>query len=155
MNDSDQNNELKFGEKKNYHQIGNAYLQYEMTTEKGVAIAANRVLIVGVVNRLTNKAFAFCFKEARLSTTRGSDTEHDKDCGQVSTITRALTSQDGGLLSHFDKIDESEAEIENNSLNFIFLATTTQQQIKVKLKDNYLLNIYFGFARLLKILLNI
>ena len=30
---------------------------------------------------------------------------------------RALTSRDGDLLPHFDKIDESESETENTSLH--------------------------------------
>ena len=59
--DSDQNNEIIFGENKNYHQIGKAYLQNEMTIKKDFVNAADRVLIVGDVTRLVNKAFAYCF----------------------------------------------------------------------------------------------
>ena len=66
-----------FGENNNYHQIGNAYLQYEITIEKDLAVAANRVLVNGNANRLVNNAFAFCFNEARLRTTGGSDIEHN------------------------------------------------------------------------------
>ena len=98
--DFDQNIALIFGGKNNYHQIGNAYLQYEMKKEKDVAVAANRVLVDGDAIRLVNNAFAFCFKEARLSTTGGSDIKHDKYVGQVIKIIRVLTSKDGGLLSH-------------------------------------------------------
>ena len=39
LNDSDQNIESIFGENNNYHQIGNAYLQYEVTIEKDAAVA--------------------------------------------------------------------------------------------------------------------
>ena len=109
-NDSDQNIEFIFGEN-NCHQIGNANLQYEITVEKDVANVADRVLVDGDVIRLVNKAFAYSFKEARLSTTEGSHKEHNKYCGQVSTIMRALTSKDGDSLSHFDKIEESQAQI--------------------------------------------
>ena len=38
LNDSDQNIEFIFGENNYYHQVGNAYLQYEMTMEKEVAV---------------------------------------------------------------------------------------------------------------------
>ena len=76
MNDSDQNIDFIFGENNNYHQIGNAYIQYEMTIEKDVAVAANRFLVNGDAIWLVNIAFAYCFKEARLSTTGGSDIEH-------------------------------------------------------------------------------
>ena len=71
LNDFDQNFEFFSGEKKSYHQIGIAYLQYEFKIEKGVAVAANRVLVNGDAPRLVKNAFAYCFKEARLSNTGG------------------------------------------------------------------------------------
>ena len=117
LNDFDQNFEFIFGENNIYYQITNAYLQYEMTIEKDVAVTANRVLVDGDVFKLVNNAFAYCFKEARLSTTGSSDIEHNKYVGQVSTTMRALSSKDGDLLSHFDKIDESEDEINGTSLH--------------------------------------
>ena len=105
LKDSDQNVDFIIGENKNYHQIGKAYFHYQLMIEKDVAVAANRVLVKGDAIRLVNNAFAFCFKEARLRTTGGSDIEYNKFVGQDSTIMRALTSKDGDLLSHFDKID--------------------------------------------------
>ena len=66
---------------------------------------------------MVNNAFADCFIEACLSTIGGSDIEHNKYCGKVSTIMKALTRKDGDLLSHSDKIDESKSEIENTSLH--------------------------------------
>ena len=105
-----------FGENKNYHQTGNGYLQYEMTLEKVVAVAANRVLVSGDAIRLVNNAFAYCFIEARFSKTCGLNTDRIRNCGQISTIMIALTFKGGDLLSHFDRIDESEAQIENTSL---------------------------------------
>ena len=106
LNDSDQKIEFIFGENNNYHQIDDAYLQNELTIEKDVAVAANRVLVDGDAIRLVNNDFAYWFKEARLTTTGGSDVEHINFCGRISTITRAVTSKDGDLLSHFDEIDE-------------------------------------------------
>ena len=50
LDDSDQNGEFIFGENYNYHQIGNAYLQYEMTREEVNAVGASRVLVDGDVN---------------------------------------------------------------------------------------------------------
>ena len=55
---------------------------------------------------MTNNAFAYIFKEARLSTKSGCDLEHNKFVGQISTIMRALTSEDRDLLSQFDNINE-------------------------------------------------
>ena len=54
---------------------------------------------------MVNNAFAFCLKEARLSTTIGFDDEHDKFCGQVSTIMKVTSIKDGYLLSQFDNIN--------------------------------------------------
>ena len=65
-NYSDHDFDFVFGENNNYHQIGNAYLHYELLIEKDVADAANRVLMVGDVISLVNNAFAYCFKEAKL-----------------------------------------------------------------------------------------
>ena len=76
LNDSYQNSEFIFGENYNYHQVGNAYLQYEMTIDEDVAVAASGVPVDGDVNRLVINASAYCFKEARLPTTGGSDIEH-------------------------------------------------------------------------------
>ena len=67
LNDSDQNTDYIFGESNNYHQIGNAYLHYEITIEKDVAAAANRVLVKGDTITLVNNPFAYCFKEAIFS----------------------------------------------------------------------------------------
>ena len=89
-----------------------------MTKEKDIAVATNRVLVHGNAMRLVNNAIAYWFKEARLSTTGGSDIEHKNNCGQNSTIMRALTSKDGDLLSHFDQIDESRDEIGNTVLKY-------------------------------------
>ena len=60
-------------------------------------------------------AFANTFKQAKLATTGGADIEESKFAGTVSTVIRVLTSNDGDLLSHFDKITENK--IKNSSLN--------------------------------------
>jgi len=93
LNNSDQNVEFIFGENNNYHQIGNSYLEFDITVRRQDNVDFDNEAI-----RLTNNAFAYAFKEARLSTTSGSDLEHNKFVGQVSTILRTLTSKDGDLL---------------------------------------------------------
>ena len=82
LNQSDQNVEFIFGENNNYHQVGNSYLEFDIRVrrEDNANFTNNRAI------RLTNNAFAYCFKEARLGVTSGSDLEHNKYCGQVSTI---------------------------------------------------------------------
>ena len=144
LNDSDQNIEFIYGQINNYHQIGTVYLLYEMTIED-VAVAANRVLVNGDSIRLVNNAFAYCFKEARLNTTGGPDIDHNKYLGQVSTIMRALTSKDGDLVSHSDKIDESEAELHHHFINNHNLAVN-----KGKVKGQLPLEHIFGFCKTFK-----
>ena len=71
LNQSDQNIEFIFGENNNYHQIGNTYLELNITVRKndGTNFHNNDPV------RLINNGFAFCIKEARLSTSLGSDIE--------------------------------------------------------------------------------
>ena len=103
LNQSDQNIEFIFGENNNYHQIGNAYLEFNITVRKNDSTNFHYDDPI----RLVNNAFAFCFKEARLSTTIGGDIEINKFCGPVSTIMRLISNKDGDLLSQFDNINNN------------------------------------------------
>ena len=150
LTDSDQNIDFIFGENNKHHQIGNAYLHYELTKEKDVANAADRVLVNGDAIRLIINAFAYCFKEAISSTTGGSNIEHNKYVGQVSNIMRALTSKDGDLLSHFDKNDESEAEIGNTSLHHHLINIHDLAANKGKIEGVLPLEYIFGFCKTFK-----
>ena len=107
MNQSDQSIEVIFGENNNYHQIAKAYLEFNITVRKNDDTNFHYDDPVCLVNN----GFAFCFKEARLSTTRGSDFEINKFCGQVSTIKRVTLKKDGGLLSQFDDINENDIPV--------------------------------------------
>ena len=101
LNQSDQNIEFIFGENNNYHQIGNAYLEFNITVRKADTTNFHNedpILLV-------NNAFSFCFKEVGLSTSIGLDIEHNKFCGQVSTIMKSISNKDGDLLSQFDNIN--------------------------------------------------
>ena len=92
LNDPDLNIEFIFGENNNYHQIGNSYLQFDITIQDPTeGFNANAEI------RLVNDAFAHCFKEGAISTTGGMDLENITFFGQVSTIMRSLTSKDGDL----------------------------------------------------------
>ena len=55
---------------------------WNQKVEKDAAVAAHRFLVDVDVIRLVKNAFEHCFKEARLSTTGGSDIEHNKYVGQ-------------------------------------------------------------------------
>ena len=96
LNNPHQNNEVIFDENNNYHQIGNACLQLDITVRQidvtNFNITDNPV--TSEVNRLVNNGFSNCFKEGRLGTTGRSDLEHSKFVGIISTIMRVLVSKD-------------------------------------------------------------
>ena len=62
----------------------------------------------------------------------------------------ALTSKDGDLLSHFDKIDESEAEMENTSPNNLLISNHDLAANKVKNKGQLPPERMIRFCRLFK-----
>ena len=107
LNQSDQNIEFIFGENNNYHQIGNAYLEFNITVRKSDDTNFHNENPV----RLVKIGFAFCFKEARLSTAIGGEIEINKFCGQLSTIKRGIINKDSDLLSQFDNINENDIPI--------------------------------------------
>ena len=84
----------------------------------------------------------------------GSDIEHNKYVGQASTILRALTSKDGVFLSHFDKIDESQAQIQNTSLKHLLINNHDVPANKGKIKGQLTQGHKFGLVEPLKRLLN-
>ena len=107
LNQSDQNIEFIFGENKNYHQVGNGSLYFDITVRKNDTTNFHTEDPI----RLVNNAYAFCFKEARLSTTLGSDIETNKFSGQVSTIMEVISNKDDDLLSQFGNINESDISL--------------------------------------------
>ena len=104
LNQSDQNIEFIFAEINNYHQIGTGYLEFNITVRKN---DTTKFHIEDPV-RLVNNGCAFCFKEARLSNTLGYDLEHNKFCGQISTIMKVISNKDDDLLSQFGNINEND-----------------------------------------------
>ena len=67
LNQPDQNIKFTFSETNNYHQIANAYLEFDLRVRKSDTTNFHNEDSI----RLVNNAFAFCFKETRLSTTIG------------------------------------------------------------------------------------
>ena len=107
LNQSDQNIEFIFGENNNYHQIGGGYIEFNITVRKNDTTNFH----IEDPIRLANNAYAFCFKEACLSNTIGSDIEHNKFCGQVSTIMKVISNKDDDLLSQFGNINENDIPV--------------------------------------------
>ena len=156
LNQSDQNIEFIFGENNNYHQIGNSYLEFNITVRKNDDTNFHFDDPV----RLVNNGFAFCFKEGRLSTTIGSDIEINKFCGQVSTIMRSISNKDGDLLSQFDNINENDIPILEQLADLpIQIRDTPHQKMlinnhtdvnKGKIKGYLYLEDIFGFCKTFK-----
>ena len=156
LNQSDQNIEFIFGENNNYHQIGSGYLEFNITVRKNDDTNFHYDDPV----RLVNNGFAFCFKEARLSTTIGSDIEINKFCGQVSTIMRAISNKDGDLLSQFDNINENDIPILEQLADLpVQIRDTPHQKMlisnhtdanKGKIKGYLYLEDIFGFCETFK-----
>ena len=62
--------------------------------------------------RLVNIAFAFCFEEARLSSSIGVDIELTNGV-PISTIMRVISKKDSDLISQFDNINENDIPVLN------------------------------------------
>ena len=144
LNESNQNVEFIFGENNNYYQIGNSYLEFDITIRNTAGNFTDASAI-----RLINNAFAYCFTQPTLSTTGGMDLEDIKYVGQVSTIMRLLTSKDSDLSSYFDKNGESVID-NDNPLKKILINNHAQEANKGKLKGHLALENIFGFCRTFK-----
>ena len=81
--------------------------------------------------RLVNNAYAFCFKEARLSTTIGSDIENNKFCGQVSTIMKVISNEDDDLISQFGNFNKNDIPLLERLAGLPPQIRSTPQQKKV------------------------
>ena len=96
--------------------------------------------------RLVNKVFACTFKENRRSTTGGSEIEQSNYVGNFSTIMRVSKSMDGDLASYCDKINETEAGIDDSSAKQIFVNNHNIDANKGQ-KSQLPLERIFGFSR--------
>ena len=144
LNESNQNIEFIFGENNNYHQVGNGYLELDITARNTAGNFTNASVI-----RLVNNAFAYCFKEGTITTTVGMDIEHNRYVGPVSTIMRLITSKDGDLSSYFEKNVESVLDNDNH-LKQILIVNHAEDVNKGKIKGQLALEHIFGFCRTFK-----
>ena len=156
LNQSDQNIEFIFGENNNYHQIGNAYLEFNITVRKRDTTNFH----IEDPIRLINNGYAFCFKETRLSTTIGSDIEHNKFFGQISTILKVISNKDDDLLSQFGNINENDVPLLERLVDLpVQIGDTSHQKMlnnnhtdanKGKIKGYLYLEDIFGFCKTFK-----
>ena len=144
LNEPNQNVEFAFGENNNYHQIGNSFIEFDITVRNtaGNFIDASNTRIIKI-------ALAYCFKEGRLITTGGSDLEHNRNVGQVNTIMRLLTSKDSDLSSCFDKNGENALN-DINVLKRILINNHATPARKSKIKGQLALEHLFGFCKTFK-----
>ena len=154
LNDAYQNIEIIFGENNNYHQIGNAYLEFDITVRAQNAADA---FVDDSPIRLTDNGFAYVFQETRLSTST-TDLEHNKYCGQMSNFTRVVSSRDGDLLSQFDNKNEdlgsddnaTSDNIRSTSINKMFITNHEEAVNCGKIKVQLSLEYIFGFCKTLE-----
>ena len=146
VNNENQNINFYFRENLKYIQIGNAYLKIDILVRK-----ADRTNFTNADEiRLVNNGLAFIFQEGRLSTSAGTEIEHNKNLGNVSTIMRLLTQKDGDLSSYFDKIDETEAGIAHSTLKRMLIDSHTNDDNRGKIRANLPLEHIFGFCKTFK-----
>ena len=144
LNDSNQNIDFIFGENNNYHQIGIAYIEFDITVRDSAGNSTNASAI-----RLVNNAFACRFKQTTLATTGGMGLEDIKYVGQVSKTMRLLTSKDSDLSSCFDKNAE-KALNNNNPSKEILINNHAEEKNKGKIKGQLPLEHIFGFCKTFK-----
>ena len=153
LNQSDQSIEFIFVEKNKYHQIGNGYLEFNITVRKNDTTNYH----VEDPIRSVKKGYAFCFKEARLSNNIESDIEHNKFCGQVCTIIKVISNKDDDLLSQFGNINENDIPLLERSADLLpQIRSTPHQKMlienhtdpnKGKTKEYLYLEVIFGFCK--------
>ena len=99
---------------------------------------------------LVNNGLAYIFQEGRLSTSAGTEIEHNNNLGSVSTIMRLLTRKDGDLSSYFDKIGETEAGNTNSTLKHLLIDSHTHDYNKGKIRAILPLEHIFSFCKTFK-----
>ena len=145
-----------FGENNNYHQTDNGFLDFNVTVRKNDTTSFHE----GDHIRLVRNPVAFCFKQARLSTTIGGDIEHNKFCGQVSAIMKMISNKDADLLSQIDNINEIDIPLLEKLINLPpqILDTPHQKMLiknhtdanKGEIKGILFLEDNFGFCKSFK-----
>ena len=156
LNQSDQIIEFVFRENNNYHQIVNGYLEFDITVQENDTTSFHNEHPV----RILNNGFSFCFKEARLGTTIGSDIEHKVFCGQVSTIMKVISNKDDDLLSQFGNFNQNHIPLLERLADLPPQIRSTPHQNmlldkyidanKGKIKGYLILEDIFGFYKTIK-----
>ena len=147
INDPNQNIEFMSGEKVNYHQVGNSYLEIDISVRDPTA-----GFNITAEIRLGKNGFASCFTEATIGTTGGMEIEQVNFSGQVSNIMSSLTTKDGDLLPYFDNINDTDenTSLINYSLNDRLIISHSVAVNRGKIKRQLPLKHKFGFCKTFK-----
>ena len=146
VNNENQNIKFYFGENFNYIQRGNAYLEIDID---GKGADANNFANADEI-RLVNVALDYVFQEGRLYTSAGTEIEHNKNLGNVSTIMRSLTQKDGDISFYFDRINERVAGIDVSTLKNMLIDSHTNEDNKGKIGANLPLEHIFRICKTFK-----
>ena len=139
-----QNIKFYFGGSLNSIQIGKFYLENDIELKK-----TDRTNFTNADEiRLVNNGLAYVFKEGSLSTIAGTEIEHNKHLGSVSTIMRLWTQNDGDLSSYFDEINEREDGITDSSLKHLLIDSHPKNDNKGKIRANLPLEHFLGFCKI-------
>ena len=146
VGNENQNVKFYFGENLNYIQIDNSYLEIDIDVKRA---DGNKFANADEI-RMVNNALDYVFQEGRLSTSAGTEIEHNKSLGNVSTIMRLLTQKDGDLTSYFNRIVERVARIADATLKQMLIDSYTNDDNKGKMRANLPLEHIFGFCKTFK-----
>ena len=144
QDEPDQDIEIIFGENNIYDQIRNAYLQFGITLRKAdnnnfneEAVRMLKKLLHIVLKKLDWLPLWFDLE--------GFDLEHKQNVGQLSVIMRLITSEDGDLITYFDKI--SEKNIDNTCPKQILNTNHKVDANKGKINGQLPVEHIFGFCK--------
>ena len=149
-----ENSQIKFyfGEKHNFIQVGNGYLEFDIRIGRVDGNAFRVRVNDGDPNdliRIVNNAFAYTIHDARISSSTEVEIEQNKYVGPISTIMRLVTEKDGDLSTYFDIIDENEDKINDSSLKRILINNHTEAN-RGLIRGYLPLENIWGFARSFK-----
>ena len=147
LNDQLQKIEFISGENNNNHQVGNSYLEFNISVRHPTAGFNNNAEL-----RFVNIGVAFCFDQVTISTTGGMEIQRVNFLGQVSTIMTSSTSKDSDHLSYFNNINDTDENASMNNNSLIARLNNNHGEIvnRGRINGQLPLDHIFGFCKTLK-----
>ena len=148
--DANQRIDIFIEENNNYYEIGNGYLDFDITLRKNNGSFNN--IVDGNVDeptRMNKIAFFYAFSIATLPTT-GEEKQQKKYVCHESTIMRVSASNDGEVLSFFDKTNETQNTSESSSIYQILIDNFGEVADRGEFESHLPLEHTFGFCKTFK-----